>query len=414
MAIPGVKTLIRDRFYSVSRQDTPVGPRIVAIARRSTANGTGSVADLDVVRVTNEADVITAFGDGSDAHRAYLELILAGAGRIYIVPLPSDTSFTAATGAVTSSSYGGSVFDAAFSAAEAAIPDMIIPWGRGGHPNDWESPATPGNDAEFGFYADNSTTVTSNWAYKVAEKVKDISENVNPCIAIMGVKPFYSTTESMTPGEVSTHLALSNLPDRNASALLKEVGPYVVVVATEIKPVNYRSGDDVFGYTNGAAHIAGALSIIPSYSSLVNKALYNVEALRYAPSRTLQTALGSKGVNSVIINFNKIPVFGEGLTFGWSTSDYTRLSTKRIIDDATAVVRQACQRFVGEPSNIQTRNAMETAITSGLRGMQIVGALLGSDFTVSYIPNENKAIVDLILTPAFELKEIEVRVAINL
>lgn len=414
MAIPGVKTLIRDRFYSVSRQDTPVGPRIVAIARRSTANGTGSVADLDVVRVTNEADVITAFGDGSDAHRAYLELILAGAGRIYIVPLPSDTSFTAATGTVTSSSYGGSVFDAAFSAAEAAIPDMIIPWGRGGHPNDWESPATPGNDAEFGFYADNSTTVTSNWAYKVAEKVKDISENVNPCIAIMGVKPFYSTTESMTPGEVSTHLALSNLPDRNASALLKEVGPYVVVVATEIKPVNYRSGDDVFGYTNGAAHIAGALSIIPSYSSLVNKALYNVEALRYAPSRTLQTALGSKGVNSVIINFNKIPVFGEGLTFGWSTSDYTRLSTKRIIDDATAVVRQACQRFVGEPSNIQTRNAMETAITSGLRGMQIVGALLGSDFTVSYIPNENKAIVDLILTPAFELKEIEVRVAINL
>ena len=86
MAIPGVKTLIRDRFYSVSRQDTPVGPRIVAIARRSTANNTGSVADLDVVRVTNEADVITAFGDGSDAHRAYLELVLAGAGRIYIEP----------------------------------------------------------------------------------------------------------------------------------------------------------------------------------------------------------------------------------------------------------------------------------------------------------------------------------------
>lgn len=420
MAIPGVKTLIRDRFYSVSRQDTPVGPRIVAIARRSTANNTGSVADLDVVRVTNEADVITAFGDGSDAHRAYLELVLAGAGRIYIVPLPSDTKWDTdpdspvSTGTVTSVSYGGSVFDAAFIAAEAAIPDIIIPWGRGAHPDDWQSPATPSDDAKIGFVADNTSTPSSNWAYQVAAKVKDISENINPCIAIMGVKPYYSTTETMTPGQVSTHLALTNLPDRNASASFKEVGPYVVVVAAEIKPVNYQSGTTEFGYANGAAHVAGALSLLPSYSSLVNKALYNVEAVRYAPSRTQQTALATKGVNTVVINFNKIPVFGEGLTFGWATSDYTRLSTKRIVDDATSVVRQACQRFVGEPSNIQTRNAMETAITSGLRGMQIVGALLGSDFTVSYIPNENKAIVDLILTPAFELKEIEVRVAINL
>ena len=93
MAIPGVRTLIRDRFYSVSRQDTPAGPRIVAIAKRSTASGTGGIDDLDVVRASNEADVITAFGEGSHAHRAFLELIIGGAGRIYIVPLPSDTKW---------------------------------------------------------------------------------------------------------------------------------------------------------------------------------------------------------------------------------------------------------------------------------------------------------------------------------
>jgi hypothetical protein len=46
--------------------------------------------------------------------------------------------------------------------------------------------------------------------------------------------------------------------------------------------------------------------------------------------------------------------------------------------------------------------------------MQQIGALLDSDFTVSYIPAENKAIVDLVLTPAFELKNIDVQVAINL
>ena len=412
MGIPGVKTLIRDRFYSVSRQDAPAGPRIVAIAKRSNANLTGGVADLDVVRVSNEADVITAFGDGSDAHRAFLELLIAGAGRMYIVPLPSNTIFVPSTGAVTSG--GVDIFNDAFIAAESCVPDIIVPWGRGGRPSEWAATPDSPEDSTFGFYANNSATVASNWAYKVSAKVKDISENINPCIAVMGVKPFTGASETMTPGNVNSHLALSGLPVRNDSADLKETGPYIVVVATEIKPVNYSSGQVDFGYANGAAHLAATISILPSYSSVVNKAAYNVEAIRYSPTRTQQAALSDKGVNSVVINFNKIPVFGDGLTFGWSTSDYTRLSTKRIINDATSVVRQACQRFVGEPSNIQTRNAMETAITSGLRGMQIVGALLGSDFTVSYIPNENKAIVDLILTPAFELKEIEVRVAISL
>ena len=424
MAIPGVTTLIRDRFYSVSRQDAPVGPRIVVIAKRDTADGIGGVPDLDVVRVSNELDAITAFGEGSDAHRAFLELVIAGAERIFVVPLPSDTVFDHTACTVTSSTFGGSVFDAAFVAAESAIPDMIIPWGRGSDPNDWSlnNVATPSDDREFGFHADNNTSFASNWAYKVGVAVKSISENTNPCLAVMGVKPFLAsqdeggagTTERMTPSQIATKLTLGGLPDRDSADSWKSVGSYVSIVVTEIKPVNYKSGIVHFGFSNGAAFLAASMSRIPSYSSVVNKPLYNVEALRYAPTRTQQQALSTKGVNTVVLNFNKVAVFGEGLTFSQTASDYTRLSTKRIVDEASLVIRQVCQKFIGEPSNIQVRNAMETAITSGLRGMQLMGALLGSDFTVSYVPNQNKAIVDLILTPAFELKTIEVQVAINL
>ena len=57
---------------------------------------------------------------------------------------------------------------------------------------------------------------------------------------------------------------------------------------------------------------------------------------------------------------------------------------------------------------------METAISSALRGMQLIGALLASDFNVTYVPDLNKAIVDLIITPAFELKSIEVQIAVNI
>lgn len=428
MALPGVKTIVKDRFYSISRQDTPVGPRICVIGMRSTADGTGNVADLDVVQVTKESDVITAFGEGSQLHKAYKELVAAGADRIFMVPLPSNTVFNHTNGTVTSGAV--SVFDDAFTAAEASMPDIIVPWGRGGVPSDWQNPATPSDDVEYGFHADNTSTVANNWAYKVSLKVKDISENTNPCMAVMGVRPWIgsgstpATAEVMTPANVSSHLSLANLPNRNAldgtEYVWGEIGRYVTVIASELKPVNYSSQNfDDFGYANGATTFAASLSRMASYISPVNKTVFNVTRLRYNPTRTLLsnnsgTGVVDKGVNAIVLNFNKIPVYADGVTFAPEISDYTRITSSRIVNEASLVVRQVCQKFVGEPSTMQVRNSMETAITSGLRGMQQLGALLDSDFTVSYIPSENKAIVDLVLTPAFELKSIEVSIAVNL
>ena len=428
MALPGVKTIVKDRFYSVSRQDTPVGPRICVIGMRNTADGTGNVANLDVVQVTKESDVITAFGEGSQLHKAYKELVGAGADRIFMVPLPSNTSFNHTNGTVTSG--GSDVFDDAFAAAEVSMPDIIVPWGRGGVPSDWQSPATPSDDEEYGFHADNTLTVANNWAYKISEKVKEISENTNPCIAVMGIRPYIgsgstpATSEIMTPGNVASHLSFTRLPDRNAVSgndyIWGQLGRYITVIAAEIKPVNYSSQNfEDFGYANGATTLAASLSRMASYVSPVNKTVFNVTRLRYNPTRTIlsnsaSTGVIDKGVNAIVLNFNKIPVYADGITFAPTISDYTRITSSRIVNEASLVVRQVCQRFVGEASTMQVRNSMETAITSGLRGMQQLGALLDSDFTVSYIPSENKALIDLVLTPAFELKSIEISIAVNL
>lgn len=418
MALPGVKTVIKDRFYSISRQDIPVGPRVVLIAKRGTVSTTGNVQDLDVVQATSEEDVITAFGEDSQIHRGYFELLAGGAERIFIVPLPADSVFNHTTGAITSTTYaaagGGNVFDAAFEAAESAQPDIIVPWGRGTHSSEWQDPATPADDEEYGFYANNGTG-SASWAAKVAEKVKDISENSHACFAVMGIKPYVGTSEFMTPAQVSSHLYNSgsgpaNLISRDSSTM-EEIGRHVVVIASELKPVNYNTD---WGYSNGATTFAAAISRMSSFTSPVNKTAYNVAAIRYNPSRAQQLALSNLGVNFVALNFNKIPVFVEGLTMAAATSDYTRISTMRIVTEAALLVRQVCTKFVGEASTLQTRNSMETAITSALRGMQQVGALLDSDFTVSYWPAENKAFVDLVLTPAFELKNIEVQVAVTI
>jgi len=420
MALPGVKTIIKDRFYSISRQDVPVGPKICLIARRNNSDNSGNVRDLDVVQATTEQDVITAFGEDSDAHRGYYELVSGGAERIFIVPLPSDTIWNYSSGAVTSTSFGGSVFDACFEAAEAIQPDIIIPWGRGSLDSDFESPATPGYPTNsFGFVADSSTSANSLVA-KVGAKVKSIAENSFPCFAVMGVKPYVDgVSQIMTPGEVSTHVGGSGLTDLisrdNATfgtgAANEGVNRYVVVIASELKPVNYPNA---WGFANGATTFAAAISRMSSYSSPVNKIAYNVSSIRYNPTRTQQLAMSDKGLNFIALNFNKIPTFIEGSTFAAATSDYTRISTFRIISEAATLVRQVCQKFVGEASTLQTRNSMETAITAALRGMQQMGALLDSDFVVSYLPAQNKAFIDLVLTPAFELKNIEVQVSIQI
>jgi hypothetical protein len=423
MATPGVTTLIRDRFYSVSRQDVPAGPRIVAIAKRNNVDGSGNVADLDVVQATNEKDVITAFGEGSDLHKAFLELITAGAERIYLVPLPKDTQFNHTDAYLTlAGSYSGdAMLDAAYAAAEAAIPDVIIPWGRGGNSLDWDATtgATPNAD-DYRFHANNTTTTANNWAYKVAVRTKAISENTNPCISVMGLAPYVaSSKETLTPAQVASHVSgsLALLPDRNNS-VMKLVGSYVSIIAAEVKPVGYATttseGTTDYGYSNGAASLAATMSRTPSYTGLTNKALYNIQALRYAPTRVQQTSLNDAAVNAVVLNFNKIAVFGGAVTYSATNSDYLRLSTKRIVDEDSQLVRQVCQKFIGEPSTIQVRNSMETAISSGLRGMQIKGALLESDFNVTYVPSDNMAIVDLVLTPAFELNSIQVQISINI
>jgi len=429
MAIPGVTTAIRDRFYTVSRSSATPGPRVVAVAKRTTNDGTEGAYDLSAFRATNEKDVVDAFGQGSPLHKAFLELVLAGAERVYLVPLPADTVFDYSAGTITSSSHGGTaadLMDDAFAAAESVKPTTILAWGRGAHPADYDDPdgsaATPSDpdafnadgDISFGFYADNSSAAASSFAYKVAAQARRISEESFPCIAVMGVKPYVGSTEQMTPAQVSTHIGLPNLTNRDSSDLFREVGPYIAVVASEIKPVNYSFGGEDFGYSNGAAHLAASITRMPASTSLVNQPVYNVQSLRYAPTKTQRSNLSDRGVNTIMVNFSNAAVYSDSLTFGQSTSDYTRLTTKRIIDEATRLVRNQCERFVGQPSNLQTRNSMETSISSALRGMQLLGALLASDFAVTYIPNQNKAIVDLVLTPAFELKNIEVQVAISL
>lgn len=417
MPLPGVRTVLKDRFYSIQRTDTAVGPRVLAIGTRDTANGTGDVQNYDPYYATNEQNVIAAFGLGSHLHKAYLELSAGGAPRVYLVALPSGTD-----DADLLDTGDDSVFDTAFDAAETVLPDIIVPYGRGANYtdwNDWATPATMGDGSDnFGFVADNSSSAGSSLVKRVAEKCQVITERSHPTFAVMGIAPFVgyesgdasgNTSGSMTAAQVNSHLALANLYDHNSDG--NTYGAYVSVVATELKPIGYPVE---FGWANGACSYAGAISQMDSWMATTGSTALNVQGLRYNLNRAQQQNMIDKGVVPVALDFTRAPLWIDGVTFGKATSDFTRLSTLRITFDVVRSIRLASRGFIGKPASLENRNALETAITGSLRGLQQLGALLGADFVVTYIPRENKAVVDLVIQPAFEIRNIELSISLQL
>lgn len=437
MALPGVNTIINDRFFTLSRTNIPLITRIAIIGRRNpstddTTTKYDEVNDLEPYNASNERTVIERFGAMSDLHRGYLEAVASGATRVTLIPLPADTVFDYDTGSITSADWestgadpdyvsddpGNGLFHAVFSEAESIGADIIVPWGAGGDPTYGGSatPSTPFDDVSdadyFGFYADNNAVSGTSFANKVANKCAQITADSHPCFAVMGVRPYDEPSNpdgSIMTSALTQHLTLPNLMDREDM----DNGIYLSVVATEFRPRGYNKTYSM-GFANGAASYAGTLAQLDAWSAPTGKVVYNIESVRYNPTRTQQNAMIEKGIVPVALNFSRVPTWVDGQTFSKVGSDYARLSTLRIVFDAVKMVRQTTQRFIGEGTTIETRNAIDTAVSSGLRSMLQLGAILNGDHSITYVPSESKAIVNLVLQPAFELRNIEVSISVQL
>lgn len=409
MALPGVRTTILDRFYNLARTDLPGGPLIALVAKRSTATSS-TAPDFIPYYAISEQDVITQYGEDSQLHRAYYEVTTAGATNVALIPLPSDTVFNQNNATLTSATYSDiNVFDEAFSAVESARADIVVPWGRGSNTYDWDDyatpVATPGGNTEFGFYADNASVEANSWAKKIADKCSEITTNSYPIIAVLGIKPILGA-ETPTPSQTNTGLSLATLVDREGFT----TGSFINVIAVEYKPV---SAPTAWGYSNGACLYAALISRLDSWRAPTGKPVYNSAQLRYNPTRTQALALTNKGVVPVMFDFQRVARWVDATTFAPAVSDYTRLSTVRIVFDAAKLVRNVAQNYIGEGMSVAMRNAFETQISSVLRGMQQLNAINHSDFRVQYAPSENKALVDLAIVPAFELRELIITISVN-
>lgn len=407
MALPGVKTNILDRFYGLQRTDLPGGPTLVVIAKRSTPSSS-TAPDLQPYAATGEQDVINEYGDGSYAHRAYVEASTAGAPNVVIVPLPSDAIFNNTTASITSASVPGNIFDMAWESIEAIRADIVVGWGAGSDSTVWDdqaTPATPGGTDTNYFYADNTANANNSWVKKFGDKCFEVTRDNYPCFAVLGVKGF-AGTENATTAQISAGLQLPNLASKETIS----TGHFVNVVSNEFRPLSYASS---WGWASGATTYAAAAARSASYEALTGQPVFNIDRFRYNPTRPQVEALNTKGVVTAATDLRGAMRWVDALTFAQDGSDFNRLTTLRIAFDATKAVIATADVYKGKPMTPQQRAAFETQIGSKLRAMQQAGALYASDYRVGYVPVRNQAVIDLVITPAFELREVILNLSVN-
>ena len=415
MPLQGDRTIIKDRFYSLAIQDNGADAvRVVTVARRSNEEAASGIRNYDVFSPSTEEQVIFAYGENSELHRAYVELVASGAPRISLVAIPADKT--------DDQLKTTEVLDKVYEAAEVAQPGVIVLWGRGGHPSDWTAGATPDTHdyLPIGFHADMGGAA---FIKAVADRTKQLSDRTHPVFTVMGIKPYLGNLqtatpnsvayENMTAAELAEHIGkdgLVEMPDHEDTAI-GDNGAYVTVIGTEIAPTRYPVA---WGYGNGASTYGGYLSALPSEVAPTGKQLFNIGRIRYSPTRVQQENLTSNAIVPVSLNFLNQATIVDGLTFGRATSDFTRQSTLRIVFDAVQLVRRAVQNYIGQPYTIQNENAMDTSVSSALRSMLINGALQNAQYIMTPSRRENTVRIDLVLLPAFEVRDIEVSVSVQL
>jgi hypothetical protein len=206
----------------------------------------------------------------------------------------------------------------------------------------------------------------------------------------------------------SGYLDGAELSDANDS--LVDIGKYLDVVSAYpllSNPARTRQYS-----STGAASYAGLQTRIKAGSAATNKVVPNVQL----PFRLAQSKVDLLAKRYV--HFHEKPkgiVVSDAPTAARPTSDYTRRSTMNIVKACIDTVRAVGEPFLGEGMSSSQLAALETAITGALGDLAKEGIINRFDLRVSSTPSQRilgKASVDLVIVPAFELRQIFTTVAL--
>lgn len=192
-----------------------------------------------------------------------------------------------------------------------------------------------------------------------------------------------------------------------------DIGRHISVCGSYARLVNSFDRSGIGYVANIAAMYAGFISTLPANSSPTNKVMQSVRLVYTLRNQTLDRMAGNRLVN--LQAKSKGIVVADAPTAALLTSDYTRLTTFRIVNDVVQGVRLAVDPFLGEGTAPEKKNAMETAIAATLGKYKKAGFLIRTDYVLEQSPGARvlgEATLELELVPAFELRRVFVIVSL--
>lgn len=198
--------------------------------------------------------------------------------------------------------------------------------------------------------------------------------------------------------------------DRNDHVI--DIGKYISVVGAQAIMANPTNSNAYVA--TGAPAYAGMVSGLPASSAPTNKIISGVRLPFRVGVSKLDTLAGYRYV--MFQNKTKGTVVADAPTAARNDSDYRRLTTVRIVKAAIDSIRAAGEPFLGEGISGPQLAALETSINQALVKLQKLGYLQRFDVVVTSTPSQQvlgQATVELLLVPAFELRQITVYVGLS-
>lgn len=282
-----------------------------------------------------------------------------------------------------------------------------------------------------GVYADSKQTVNphSSFHHELALVCAVLTYRTKMTHGFIDVKPNSNTTLVGIQKYVDNLLKYNNdhyMRDENGDDIVDatgnkmDIGWYTSVVVGP-EPV---MASDVLGTYYGSPAIAYAAlnaSLKPERSP-TNKALPGVKGMKFKFSnKQMNEIVANRMVvfklkNEGTTTASSIPYVVDGCTAGAANSDYTRISTVKVVSEVVDQVREVADPFLGEPNTIEQRNALSALISKRLSYLLSTGVVQYYEFEINATIQQvllGECSIALTLVCPMELRKITTVVALR-